>query len=49
MASGMEASFLDNSSATLEDFKLWSVVALKKFLLLRKKPVHGTVEELAAR
>ena len=48
MASGVEASSLDNSCATLEDFKLWSVVALK-FLLLWKKPAHGTVEELAAR
>ena len=33
-------------SLGLEDFKLWSVHALKKFLSLRKTPTEGSFEEL---
>ena len=36
-------------SLDLEDFKLWSVHALKKFLSLRKKPTEGSFEELVSR
>ena len=32
----------------LEDFKLWSVHTLKKFLSLRKKPTEGSFEELVS-
>ena len=35
-------------SLGLEDFKLWSVHALKKFLSLRKKPTEGSFEELVS-
>ena len=34
---------------TLEDFKLWSTVALKSFLSLRKKSVTGSFDVLVAR
>ena len=36
-------------SLGLEDFKLLSVHALKKFLSLRKKPTEGSFEELVSR
>ena len=34
---------------TLEDFKLYSLAALKGFLALRKKSLEGTYDELASR
>ena len=36
-------------SLGLEDFKLRSVHAVKKFLSLRKKPTEGSFEELVSR
>ena len=36
-------------SLTLDDFKTWSLVALKTFLSLRTRSVNGSVDVLAAR
>ena len=46
---GIRASSEDIGSLSLQDFKLWSSVALKSFLSLRKKAVNGSFDTLAAR
>ena len=40
---------LGDGRMTHEDFKLWSVDAIKKFLSLRRKSVDGSFEELVSR
>ena len=47
----MEENETENNqeTQTLDDFKLFSAIALKKFLSLRKKSTVGSVETLVAR
>ena len=40
---------VDLDNMTLEEFKLWSMSALKVFLYVRKKSTMGSFDELAAR
>ena len=40
---------VDFDLMSIEDFLIWSPLALKNFLFLRKKSTEGSFQELAAR
>ena len=46
---GTSSPYLELEVLTLDDFKLYSTVALKQFLCLRKKSTIGSFETLVAR
>ena len=49
MSENTDDSRQDIGVLSLEDFKMWSTMALKTFLSLQRKSVVGSIEVLAAR